>query len=799
MSAAARRHLDLVPAAPQPTDLDRVSALADRPALMRLCAGEPLVLTQQECNLVELLNTFEQLTAPLLDPNVDPDQYRLAEVALEHLTSHHGTNRQAKGDRVKSVSSTHHRYLLPFLIELDATRPQDHRGAADLRITHLEALPRVLAGDLPLPAATVAADRLGHKLSIIRVFLTLEDAGQVVDGGDQALAVALATGAVPVHRDVRTGQDIVRATDLRKAGLLLEPGKAHGIARSSANNVLRDLRAAIDRARDHGVNLRGNFHLDAIEPLQHRRQRPKKAKISTIPLATVAGTSAHLPVIGQVVLWAGRLLGARISEIYGYLVSDFYRDSAGRPWLITDKQGGRSVLVRDPLTGKFVKRDSKDHPKTPAGVRTIAIPEQLASLFDALIAAFHTDPTTGRVDWEARLIPGLQSEDSSGQSAFRTWLKTAQEALGTTFDPHDLRRALITELRDAGIAERVINHYTGHEPAKATVADGYDLGPGSDLLLHLAEVLQDHIRDQLGTDDLRAPTALRETWGTGTRRHAEGARIDQHLVDTGWRAVTTVPGAGRELSVKQVADRIGRAVSFTRRLMREGKIGSHTTRWGTREVWVAYERDVERFLEATDGTTISDLADELGWSYHQVWHLLRVLDLLDAHHPHGSTIKLPPATVDRLKAEVRRRLHIAEAAVPLAEAADMLKLQVGTVETLVRQGHLILTDGPNDTRHRYVTRVSVEAYLGQYPPRSSDETGPQREEQALLTFTETRRLLQVARPQLSSMITTRQVRTATRPGNRHLYVTAESAVAWAERVGRPALTEAIRALTGTTK
>lgn len=795
MSAAARRHLGLVYAAPQTTAPDSACAPAHRPALMRLCAGEPLVLTQQECNLVELLNNLEQLTTPLLDPNVDPDQYRLAQVALEHVTSHHGTNRQAEGDRVKSVSSAHRRYLLPFLIELDATRPQDHRGAADLRITHLEALPRVLAGDLPLPAATVAADLLGRKLGIIRVFLTLEDAGQVVDGGDQALAVALATGAVPVHVDVRTGQDIVRAADLRKAGLLLEPGKAHGIAKSSANNVLRDLRAVIDRARDHGVNLRGNFHLDAIEPLQNRRRRPKKAKVSGVPLATVAVTSAQLPVIGQVVLWAGRLLGARISEIYGYLVSDYYRDSCGRPWLITDKQGGRSVLVRDPLTGKFVKQDGKDHPKTPAGVRTIAIPEQLASLFDALIAAFHTDPTTGRVDWEARLIPGVQSEDSSGQSTFRTWLNTAQEALGTTFDPHDLRRALITELRDAGLAERVINHYTGHEPENATVADGYDLGPGSELLLRVAEILQDQINDELGTDDLRAPTTLRETWGTGTRRHAAAARIDEHLVDTGWRAVTTVPGAGRELSVNQVADRIGRAVSFTRRLMREGKILSHTTSWGTREVWLAYERDVERFLESVAGTTVSDLADELGWSYHQVWHLLRTLDLLDAHHPHGSTIKLPPATVERVKTEVHRRLHVAEAAVPLAEAADMLQLQVGTVETLVRQGHLILTDGPSDTRQRYVTRVSVEAYLGQYPPAAGEESRLQREDQALLTFTETRRLLQVTRPQLSSMITTRQVQTATRPGSRHVYVTVESAIAWARRSGRPAAAERLHTLT----
>jgi hypothetical protein len=74
-----------------------------------------------------------------------------------------------------------------------------------------------------------------------------------------------------VHVDVRTGQELVRAADLRSAGLLMELEKAHGIVKSSANNVLRDLRAAIDRARDHGAHLRGNFHLHAIEPWQGSR------------------------------------------------------------------------------------------------------------------------------------------------------------------------------------------------------------------------------------------------------------------------------------------------------------------------------------------------------------------------------------------------------------------------------------------------------------------------------------------------------------------------------------------------
>ena len=94
----------------------------------------------------------------LLDLDEDPDQYRLAEVLIEHVCSRYGIGRHADGDRVTSVESTLRRHLIPFLVETDDARPAGRRGIADLRITHLERLPRVLSGDLTLPAATVAGD-----------------------------------------------------------------------------------------------------------------------------------------------------------------------------------------------------------------------------------------------------------------------------------------------------------------------------------------------------------------------------------------------------------------------------------------------------------------------------------------------------------------------------------------------------------------------------------------------------------------------------------------------------------------
>ena len=789
------RHLGLVPddrSLPAPswssTEAD------ERPAVLRLCAGQPLLLGEDDVDLVDLVNSAGDLEALLLDVEADPDEYRLAEVAVEYFCTRYGIQRHGKGDRLKSLISVYRRYLVPFLVELDASRPAGRRGVADLRITHLETLPRVLAGERPLPAATVAGDLLKRR-GIGCLFLSRDDAAAVTDGGATALQVTLASGAVALHTDARTGEAIIRTADLRAAGVLIEPPVPHGLARSTAGNVLRDLGLAIERARDHGAQIRGRFHLEAIEPLPPHRLREPKPAVAYVPLRTVADTNPHMRIVGQVVLWIARLVGARISEVYGLRVTDYVRDEDDRPWLVIDKQGGLSSLGRDPQTGKFRRQDDKDHTKTASGVRTVPLPQQLARLLDTLVAVFHTDAETARVEWTARLIPGLRGENTSGQSAFRTWLDDAQEATGVTFDPHDMRAALITDLKNAGIEERLAHYYAGHELPAGTIQDKhYDLGPYPALLVPIADQLQRQITEQLGTDDLRAATALVESWGTSTRRHRQSAWIEQQLEQSGWRSTAAaVPGLGRELEVAEVAKRIDKSVPYTRRLMSKGTIAAHSRPWGTREVWVAYEVDVCRYLDITAGTTIPELSAELGLSYTQTWHVLRSLDLIDPRHDRGAAIRLSHETGEQMRAEIRRRTEVGADAVTVAHATQLLNMAVGSVETLIRQGHLQLTDGPTDTRHRYVTRDSVTAYDLAHPATAEAAAGEQATE-ILLTLTDARRLLQVTRHQLSTLMATRQVRTGHRDGSRHLYVTASSAMAWAERTGRQASVVAVRSV-----
>ena len=49
------------------------------------------------------------------------------------------------------------------------------------------------------------------------------------------------------------------------------------------------------------------------------------------------------------------------------------------------------------------------------------------------------------------------------------------------------------------------------------------------------------------------------------------------------------------------------------RLMRTGIIRAHRKPWKSRMVWVAWEKDVETYLTAVPGTSINDLAEEVGW------------------------------------------------------------------------------------------------------------------------------------------------------------------------------------------
>jgi hypothetical protein len=122
---------------------------AARPALLRVCAGEALLLEDDEIDLVDLVNRAREIEPWLLDDTVDPDDHRLAEVLVEYLCHRYGIQRRGKGDRITNLNSVYGRHLLPFLVEFAVSPPPARRGVAHLRLRHLESLPAILAGDAP--------------------------------------------------------------------------------------------------------------------------------------------------------------------------------------------------------------------------------------------------------------------------------------------------------------------------------------------------------------------------------------------------------------------------------------------------------------------------------------------------------------------------------------------------------------------------------------------------------------------------------------------------------------------------
>lgn len=245
----------------------------NRPVLMAVCEGAPLLRTPEELDFTALLNSAKH-HGHLIDPTVPLGDVPPAAYVLEHLLVRYSIDGATGGKRAMGVVSACRKYLIPFLVEAAWKKPVTLRGAAHLRLADAEHLPRVLAGRRSLPAATVAALQLGGRRPVHScLHLDLTDAALVIDGGAAVLEDAVAERRVPTYCDVRTGATLVRPFDLRAAGLLVELDAPHGIQFNSARNVLRELSAAFKRANNAGAGMVSAFHLEPLEPRTPDRLR----------------------------------------------------------------------------------------------------------------------------------------------------------------------------------------------------------------------------------------------------------------------------------------------------------------------------------------------------------------------------------------------------------------------------------------------------------------------------------------------------------------------------------------------
>jgi hypothetical protein len=84
--------------------------------------------------------------------------------------------------------------------------------------------------------------------------------------------------------------------------------------------------------------------------------------------------AAHLYAPHQIAFWLQRIMGLRVSEAFGVLVSDVI-DLGDSGLLAAQGQGGRTFSVRDD-NGRIVAVAHKETMKTAAGSRVLVVPRR---------------------------------------------------------------------------------------------------------------------------------------------------------------------------------------------------------------------------------------------------------------------------------------------------------------------------------------------------------------------------------------------------------------------------------------
>ncbi len=442
---------------------------------------------------------------------------------------------------------------------------------------------------------------------------------------------------------------------------------------------------------------------------------PRTAPQRRVPveLSTCVRVASRLHVVHQATLWLTRLLGLRVGEAYGPRVADVLPLGPGAGCALAIRaQDGRTFRGRDDsghihtLTGPSLLKNEQSY-------RVLVAPPMLADLIEALIAIFHTNPD-GTVRMDARLIPGLRHEDAGGQSSFRTALAAAARAEQVnvsgdvteqfSLTPHDMRRALLSDLDRTGLQRRRVQRVAGHRTDGSVLARHYllddpALRPAREAAAAVQAELESHV-----PHGLMIPTTTRCTTGKQPALAVRAHQLDAELAERGWLVSLDRDTAGELMLEPAVAaTRHGLAATTVRRWAREGQVRTASRRDSAgRTRTLVLDADVEAKARRAG---LPALAVELGVPYHQLYRWLRERGI--AHGRGGGALTLTEQDQADARAHFDAQAQLWRRAMPLSESAACLQQSRAQVHAHIAAGRLVEDQRSTDGR-RMVTRESVE-------------------------------------------------------------------------------------------
>jgi len=688
------------------------SFLAEDDARTWLAQAVPAVQAGRPLPDPEAFRTRKRSTRPkpaaAPPAKIQPD---VASVAKAWMSAAYEDLRRGGPDRAERVRRIVDGYLVPWFAPrtttvADVTYLMAHEWVLHLIGRQQTAAPSTKGSGL-LPQCQVDPEATE---------LTLGEAAH-------AAGVSLATvrrrwrdGRLPgAYRD-STGQ--IRVPIAVLGSITNKKASQTGLSRSYVADALWVLRQVLAFARANSLFPAGfdpteGLEAPAPDPVDARTRAPR-AQPRPLTLIECARIAGHLHPVHQTVFWLQRIMGLRISEAYGILVSDLV-DLGGIGMLAVQGQGGRTFNVRDDH-GKVVAVPHKQTTKTAAGSRVLVVPEKMMDLLRVVVEAFHADPDTGAVDAAARLVPGINDLSRAGQAGYVGALEeaTAAEELGTAdlgfrVSSHLLRKSVATDLAwEAGIEDPIRRRFMGHRAGDDVFGRIYTLDhPEVAPLVKVAAVLDEKITANIAT--LVTPTVRRIQWGRNNPLAACDDYVKVVLGAAGW---LVDPGDPDDplCDAQRVADELGIAVMTARRWMADGIVASTVLpddRGVLRRfarlsaVWACRDRLAQRVL-------LPDLAEQFGLRYHELYHMVRRLDLNLELYPGTREYQVTSEAATALRTEHERVRALHRRSMKLAAAARRLKVAASTAGLLARRGDLDVDPETDSSGAIFINRTSVE-------------------------------------------------------------------------------------------